>query len=216
MHIYHKNITIYYPYFISYKSTIMKKIRLLSLLWVIVLAWALAGCWNNDKEINNDNSDLIIEDVSSESEAVINYNDTLVDLASQCIISENEIWSNYDDESPIEDIQAAINNTINQCNNAKENINKLWDWEWDSSLKDGVSAIIEKEIAYYSKFSEMLPYLWKEELTEEENKIYESIFAEIETLDQELAAANDNLINIQEQFAKDHDFELESEPEIAE
>ena len=30
------------------------------------------------------------------------------------------------------------------------------------------SPIIDKEIAYYSKFSEILPYLEKEELTEDE------------------------------------------------
>ncbi|MBR4634202.1 hypothetical protein IKO50_04585 [bacterium] len=49
----------------------------------------------------------------------------MVDLASQCIISENNIWNTYDNESPIEDVQAAINNTITECSNAKENVNKL-------------------------------------------------------------------------------------------
>ena len=194
----------------------MKKIRLLSLLWIVLFASTLAGCWNKETisdDTWNSTWDLIIEDNTWESEAVINYNDTLVELASQCIMSENNIWSTYDDESPVEDIQAAISNTINECSNAKENINKLWDWEWDSSLKDGVLLIIEKEIAYYAKFSEMLPYLEKEELTEEENSVYESIYAEIQSLDQELAEANDNLINIQEQFAQDHDFELEAESE---
>ena len=197
----------------------MKKIRLLSLLWIILFASTLAGCWGN-KEVNsndtwNDEWNLVIEDTTSEADAVINYNDTLVDLASQCIISENNIWSSYDNESPIEDVQAAINNTINECNTSKENVNKLWDWEWDSSLREWVIAIIDKEIEYYSKFSEILPYLEKEELTEDEKWIYDTIFAEIQTLDGELSQANDNLINVQEQFALNHWFELETD-EIAE
>ena len=192
----------------------MKKFWLLA-LWIIFIAWTLAWCWGN-KETNNDTSnntwDIIIEDISSENDAVINYNDNLVDLASECVISEDNIWSTYDNEaSTIEDVQAAIKETITKCTNAWENINKLWGWEWDSSLKDWVIAIIEKEIAYYSKFSEILPYLEKEDLTESENETYESLFAELQTLDEELSQANDNLITIQESFAKDHWFELEDE-----
>lgn len=198
----------------------MKKIRLLSLLWIVLLASTLTGCWNNNK-VNSNNTwnstwDLIIEDTTWESEAVINYNDTLVDLASQCIMSENNIWNTYDNESPIEDVQAAINNTITECSNAKENVNKLWDWEWDSSLREWVIAIIDKEIEYYSKFNEILPYLEKEELTEDEKWIYDTIFAEIQALDNELTQANENLIAIQEQFATSHWFELETEESITE
>lgn len=193
----------------------MKKIRLLSLLWIILFSATLAGCWGN-KEVNsnntwNDSWDVVIEDTTWENDAVINYNDALVDLASQCIISENNIWNSYDNESPIEDVQAAINNTVTECSNAKENVNKLWDWDWDSSLREGVIAIIDKEIAYYSKFNEILPYLEKEELTEDEKWIYDTIFAEIQTLDEELTQANNNLIAVQEQFALNHWFELESE-----
>ena len=193
----------------------MKNFRLLTLLWIVLFAWTLAGCWSN-KEVNNDNTnntwDFIIEDITWENDAVINYNDSLVDFASQCVISEDIIRNTYDEEtSTTEDVQAAINNTITECTNAKENINKLWEWENDSSLKDWVIAIIDKEIEYYSKFNELLPYLEKEELTEDEKWIYDSIFAEVQSLDEELSQANENLITIQEEFAKNHGFELESE-----
>ena len=100
----------------------MKKIRLLTLLWVTLLAWTLAGCFGGNKETNNDTTsntwDFIIEDITWENDAVINYNDSLVDLASQCVISENIIWDTYDEEtSTTEDILAAINNTITECTN---------------------------------------------------------------------------------------------------
>lgn len=186
----------------------MKKIRLLALLWVILIAGSLAGC-GGDKESNN-TWDFIIEDITWENDAVINYNDTLVDLASECIISEDNIWNTYDNEnSTAEDVIKAIDNTISQCSNAWNKIDDLWDWEWDSSLKDWVLDIIEKEINYYSKFKELLPYLEKEELTEEEKAEYDAIYSEIETLDKELSEANENLMSIQEKFASDYGFELE-------
>ena len=186
----------------------MKKIRLLALLWVILIAGSLAGC-GGDKESDN-TWDFIIEDITWKNDAVINYNDTLVDLASECIISEDNIWNTYDNEnSTAEDVIKAIDNTISQCSNAWNKIDDLWDWEWDSSLKDWVLDIIEKEINYYSKFKELLPYLEKEELTEEEKAEYDAIYSEIETLDKELSEANENLMTIQEKFASDYGFELE-------
>lgn len=190
----------------------MKKIRLLSLLWIVFLAGSLAGCENSSNNESNSTWDFVVEDITWESDAVIKYNDTLVDLASQCIISEDLVWNVYDNENAwIEDIQKAVNDTIAECSKAWENINELGDREGDSSLKDWVLSIIEKEIAYYSKFKELLPYLEKEELTDDEELAYENLFSEIEALDSELSQANDNLVSIQEDFAKAHWFELEAE-----
>lgn len=186
----------------------MKKIRLLTLLWIAFVAGALAGCWSDN------DGDFIIEDITWENEAVINYNDNLVDVASQCLLSEDGIWNAYDNvDSTTEDIINAINNTVSECSKASDEISKLWDREGDSSLKDGILSIIDKEIAYYSKFSELLPYLEKEELTDEEKANYDAIYAEVEALDKELSQANESLLTIQEQFAKNHGFELEEMPE---
>jgi hypothetical protein len=182
----------------------MKKFRLLTLLWIALVTGTLAGCWSDNNE------DFIIEDITWENEAVINYNDNLVDVASQCLLSEDGIWNAYDNaNSTTEDIMNAINNTVSECSKASDEISKLWDREGDSSLKDGVLSIINKEIAYYSKFSELLPYLEKENLTEEEKANYDVIYAEVEALDDELSQANTDLLTIQEQFAKNHGFELE-------
>ena len=187
----------------------MKNFKLLTLLWVAFIAGTLAGCWNKDNE-----GDFIIEDITSEHEAVINYNDNLVDLASKCLASEDTIWTTYNDaNSTTDDIISAIENTISECSNTSDEINKLWDWEGDNSLKSWILDIIEKEINYYTKFSELLPYLEKEDLTDEERADYDVIYAEVETLDKELSDANDNLLVVQEQFAKNHWFELEEPAE---
>jgi hypothetical protein len=71
--------------------------------------------------------------------------------------------------------------------------------------------VIEKEIAYYTKFSEIIPYMGKEEVSEEEKVKYESLLSEIESLDEELNESNNNLMSIQEQFAKKYGYELEGD-----
>ena len=192
----------------------MKNFKFWSLLWVIVIFGTLAGCWNkNDVEnVNeNENWDFVIEDISTENNAAIDYNDNLVDLASACIMSEESIWDTYsDDSASVETVTLAINKTVDECSSAMDAIKELGDFEWDSSLKDWVLNIIGKDIAYYSKFNEILPYIAKEQLTEEENTAYEGLLAEIDVLDRELTEANANLITVQEQFAKNHGYELES------
>jgi len=186
----------------------MKKFRLLTLLWIALVAGALAGCWSDNKD------DFIIEDITWENEAVINYNDNLVDIASQCLTSEDAIWEAYDNvNSTTEEIMNAIDNTIAKCGETTSKINELWDREGDSSLKDGVLSIIEKEIAYYSEFKELLPFLEKWDLSDEELGYYNTIYSEVEALDKELSEANDNLLVIQEEFAEKYWFELEEAAE---
>ena len=189
----------------------MKKIKLLTLLWVILVAWTLVWCWDKDKD---NNWDFIIEDITWENNAVIDYNDNLVDIASKCLTAEDAIWEAYNNtNSTTEDIMNAVDNTISICGSTSDEINKLWNREWDSSLKDAVLSIIEKEIAYYTEFKELLPYLEKWELNDEELEQYNTIYNKVETLDGELRDANDNLLIIQEQFAKNHWFELEEPAE---
>lgn len=187
----------------------MKKFWILSLLWAILIFWTLGWCWKQTNT-ENDSSNLNAENTS---EAVISYNDTLVDLASKCIGLEDNIRDAYDNASSIEDIQQAINNTIEECTDVWKSIKDLGDREWDSSLKDWVVTIIEKEIAFYSKFNELLPYLEKEELTEDEKWTYDKIFTEVESLDQELSEASQNLTQIQEEFSNKHGYKLEGEQE---
>ncbi|MBO7095322.1 hypothetical protein J6V86_04045 [bacterium] len=50
----------------------------------------------------------------------------------------------------------------------------------------------------------MLPYLTSDELTEEEADKYNALVEEINALDQEMEAANYDLVEIQSQFAQNH------------
>lgn len=186
----------------------MKKFRLLSLLAVVVLAWALAWCGNKNTNVATDTQwDLIIEDTTAQYDAVIDYNDTLVDIASQCILSENNIPTDYEDG--MENVKVAINNVLAECQNSIDQINALWDWEGDSSLREWIVKILELDISYFSKFSELLPYLTSEELSEADAEKYNTLVEEINALDQEMEAANNELISIQEAFAANHGYELQ-------
>lgn len=216
----------------------MKNIKLLTLLWIILFSCSLVWCKssknqtvegeatqntieNQETDINkqDDNEqntweDFIVEDITDKYDAAIKYNDTIVDLASSCILSENSIWdaySNYENGNIwIEDVQQTINNTLNECSNTSEQIRALWDREWDSSLKDSAIAIIEKNITYYSKFSELFPLLWNADLSEEDSENLARISNELDILDNELNEANEHLVKIQEEFAKNHGYELEN------
>ena len=191
----------------------MKNLKLLTLFWIILVSTTLVWC-NNDKDENVDNSgDFIIEDITWENDKVIDYNDTLVDITTECIISENNIWDTYENlDATTEDVQDAIKNTISECSSTLKEIDKLWDWEWDNSLQNGVKTIIEAYIKYYSKFWELLPYLRtnEESLSDDDKETKNALYEEFQALDKELDEANDNLTNIQEEFANNHWFKLES------
>ena len=84
--------------------------------------------------------------------------------------------------------------------------------EEDNSLQEGVLVILRKDLEYYTKLSELVPYLWiEDQLTEEQAATYDTIVDEIERIDSELNEANNNLILIQEQFASNHGYELEEQ-----
>jgi len=199
----------------------MKKLWLLA-LWATLILWTLAGCWGN-KEVNNTNNvntnTWSTEEFISEKSEVVQYNDKIINLSKKCAESEDLIWTLYDAYSEdntsfkVEDIQNAINSTIKLCSDNLQEVNNAWDWEWDSSLKDWSVEFLSREIEYYQKFSELLPYLTKWDLTEDEKAIHDSLLTEIQSIEERLWKATKDLTPIQRQFAKKYDFELENDIE---
>ena len=185
----------------------MKNVKLLALLWVVLVAWTLTWCGNkqnSDIETNNQ-WDIIIEDVTPQYDAVIYYNDSLLAIAYQCGMSEEDIQEDY--ENWLENIQVAVNNTIAECQNSINQINELWDWEGDSSLKEWIIKVLELE--YFSKFNEILPYLVEGEVSEADAEKYNTLVDEIEAIEQEMDDSNTELMKIQEAFAAKHGYELQ-------
>ena len=151
-------------------------------------------------------------EMSGYNNAIINYNDSIVNLATKCVEAEDNIRTIYENENAeIEDVKASINDTIKECKDRLQELNNLWDWEWDSSLKDWTATFLEKEIEYYQRFNELLPYLYKQELTESEKATYDTLSEQLGKIDEDLSKASDNLEALQTQFAEKYNFDLEDE-----
>ena len=184
----------------------MKNFRIITLSLGILGICILSGCFSK----KTDNNDFIIEDVTDKYEAVSNYNDTLRELTSECINSQSEILNLYADENEsINSIQEAIDNSLNICQDALNQINTLGDREWDSSLKDWIIAVIDIYMEYYTKFSDFLPYSKIDNPTQEEAEAVERIITELNSIESKLWEANEKLTQIQENFANEHGYSLE-------
>lgn len=187
----------------------MKKIRLFSLLGIALLSCTLlAGC---NKSTNNGDIEIIPIDNTD----VIAYNDALVDIASQCYTAEEAIWTAYDAEDG-EAMQSAIDSTIAACQNTLEQLQNVEAWEEDSSLKDAIIPVIEKEIQYCDNFHGLVEFLWADldNLSEEDAARYEAVVAQFDTILSEIDEVNSNLAAVQETFAAAHGYELEVEEEV--
>jgi hypothetical protein len=199
----------------------MKKLRLLA-LWSTLILWTLAGCWSSNEQANsniNNNTNNTWTVTTTESNPVVAYHNNIINLTTKCAESEDLVRTLYDTYNEdntsfkIEDIQDAINRTINECSNDLQEIYNLWDWNWDSSLKIWATEFIEKTIKLYQKLGESLPYLEKWNVTEDEKKAYDSIIAEIQSIVEEWWEANKNLSSLQTQFAQRYSFELKNDDE---
>lgn len=182
----------------------MKNLKLLTLLWIIAISWFLSWCWNN---WNNSNKN--IENITTKANEAAEYNNSLISIASKCPTTANTVRDLYENNSQIGDIKTATENTLLECKNAINQINTIWDLEWDSSLKNEIITTLNLYTAYFTKFNEMLTYIEKENLTKEESESYKKIVQEIKNMDKEMDYQNNNLFNIQSEFAQNHWFELE-------
>ena len=198
---------------------------------IIIVGWALIGYLfgnngdnGNNNYTNNTNNTKkqdytnVVNTSNQTYDDVIEYNDALVDFATSCVYSENEVRDRFDAYSgaslddlktALDDLMVALNDTIQSCSNARDEIIALWGREWDNSLKDGVLAVVKKDIEYYTKFKELLPYLEKENFSDEEQKRYDKLMEDLDVLNTELTDVNDNLTKIQEDFSANHWYTLE-------
>lgn len=185
----------------------MKNLKILTLLWIILFTGFLSGCWSNSK-VNEANN---TENTNSENDKVIDYNDSIVKIASKCHESAMNTRDSYNNKDEIIQTETSAKNTISECENSINQINILWDREWDSSLKDWMISLLNLYITYFTKFNEMLTYLENENHPKEDIESYEIIVKEIKDMDSEIESENNNFINTQKLFANNHWFELESD-----
>lgn len=203
----------------------MKNLKLLTLLWIILITWTLAGCFRN-KDSDEENQNNGIENTAKGNDPLSIYYNSLMDIAAKCIDTEQGVSDTYNNpSSSIIDVKLAINKTLNQCLNASEEIQAQWDREWDFSLSDWILNVLDKTVNYYSKFSEYISYEENTKPTEEDEyiagldnlnedteepavdnsaDILNNISNELDILKEDLNTATNELAVIQEEFANVH------------
>jgi len=153
------------------------------------------------------------EVISLTNNDVIDYNDKIVDIMWYCTTSENTIWEIYSNEDYNDkDLNDAVDDTIEVCNNSIKKINELWDFEWDSSLKDDSMLYIANYVSYYKLFKKAIPYFSLETLSDSQQKEYENLMDKLDDLNKDIDAMSKKLWDTHEAFAKRHWYKLMGEP----
>lgn len=187
----------------------MKKIRLFTLFGLVLVSCSLVWCINNEEEKKgNSNWDFIIEEINNDD--VIAYNDNLVEVTSLCFESEAGLDSVYTAWTA-DELQESIDLILKECNNSLEILKEVPAWEGDSSLRDAVLPIIELEITYYEKFKDLVPFqdLDNDSFTRDQLDAYNAVQDALDSIDEQISAANEKLIHVQEEFAERHWYELD-------
>lgn len=163
-----------------------KSLWLISLLWILILSW----CWS--------------------SVDVVEYNDTFVALVKDCTDANQALFQNFNSEwATIDSISQSLQNNISRCQNSQEKASSMWDYDKDSSLKDGVVSLLTMEVNYLQKFSETDRYWNIDNITDEDRIEYDEVIRNLHNAEIELNSQFTSLQEIQEAFAAKHGLKLE-------
>ena len=153
---------------------------------------------NRNNKVNNSNLD------------VVDYNDTLIDIISECDDAMEDFSVVFDDEDPSSDeISKAIKNAVNICENAKDKAAKVWDFDGDSTLKDAIIMTMDANINFLRLFETSKPY-WDDDNISEDDKEYQKLLEQLEKKSYIIEKSMEYLWEIQEIFAEKHWMELDS------
>lgn len=178
----------------------MKKFQLMWMVLVLWFCWFLMGC---SSETNNDaavNEELFVYDPVSE------YNNKLTDIVNVCYswaVSTQEQYNKYREWNSIDKVQKSIEETLLVCNNSINQINSLWSWEWDASLRDAAIILLDKVVNKLTLLQDTLPYLERvEDLTPQEVSEHNSLVDELNSNDLDMQQIVDNMEYVQQDFVQ--------------
>lgn len=145
------------------------------------------------------------------SVSVVEYNDSFVEIFKECTDSTQELFNVYErvDNSEIDSIKEAVDNSISTCKNAEIKASKMWDFENDSSLKDAVVKVLSTEVDYLQKFWSTSNYRNSDDLTDADKVAYNSVVNELLVFEESLNNQFIALQDVQEAFATKHGLKLE-------
>jgi hypothetical protein len=163
-----------------------KSLWLISLLWILILSW----CWSS---LN-----------------VVEYNDSFVALVKECTDANQSLFQTFNaDWSAIDSIAASLQENVIICQNSQKKAADLWDYDKDSSLKDAVVDLLASEVDYLQKFWSTEKYRNIDNITPEDEAVYEDIVRDLYKSETDLNAKFVSLQEVQEAFAAKHWLKLE-------
>jgi hypothetical protein len=98
---------------------------------------------------------------------------------------------------------------LETCTKTQNEIAAMDAYNGDSSLKDAFSAEMQLEVLYLQKLGEAFTYRDYDEPTDEQQAAEDAIWAEIDTIEEQLDTAYKASVTAQETFATKHGYELE-------
>ena len=177
----------------------------------------LKGSWTKEKisefdvKAPNNYKNLLEElpnnyfDNETEYSNITEYNDKLVDLVKECRDASQELYKNYDTELvTIDSMEQSVRDAIIICQWSQEKASKMWNYDGDSSLKDGVVDFLTMEVEYLQKFLSAKPYRNIDNMTDKNKVTYNWIVDELNESQNLLNKQFTNLQDIQEIFAEKH------------
>lgn len=144
------------------------------------------------------------------SVSVVEYNDSFVAVVKECTDSTQELFNVFQaEDSTIDFIKEALDNSIVICKNAETKAAKLWDFENDSSLRDAVVKLLSTEVDYLQKFWSTSNYRNIDDITDADKVAYNSVVSELYASEESLNNQFIALQDVQEAFATKHGLKLE-------
>lgn len=144
------------------------------------------------------------------SVSVVEYNDSFVAVVKECTDSTQELFNVFQaEDSTIDFIKEALDNSIVTCKNAETKASKLWDFEKDSSLKDAVVKLLSAEVDYLQKFWSTSNYRNIDDITDADKVAYNSVVSDLYAAEESLNNQFISLQDVQAAFATKHGLKLE-------
>lgn len=149
---------------------------------------------------------IILISHNSNSSSVVSYNDSIIDNVSACYNSFDNIPDNLLDFS-YNDLHQIVIDGISTCKTSKSNIISLWWWKWNFKFKTAAENFTDLAISFFNEYDDYILYLYPDKWKNRSN--LEKDTESLRSLWEDVDNAWWVLVNVQKDFAKEYDYELE-------
>ena len=138
------------------------------------------------------------------------YNDAIVNIVKKCTDANNDSYFNYNQaEATVDEILLLMQTNVEICKSSINEIEKLWSFKKDSSLKDATIKFLSENIDYLELIMSTSQYRNQSTITDEDRMAYVSVLNELTQKQENLRIALDDLPKVQKTFASKYNVKLD-------